>query len=446
MKLTIISVILSLALSHGSIPYKTINTLSSGSHSTETNSSMAEDLARMKDGLSSEIHYSQSNDEVTRVGINYDYPEGLVFTPNGTDVALTFANYPLEIYLTPNKNVIRSEDPLTNGQKASMANEIANIGFNGIELISEANSSYNCHSYAWYNQDVANNNIWIQYPYDYYSSEDGSYMEVDTPKIGDIIVYFDTDRWLERKEAIHSGIVVGLSGEPANNNCEDANTVIVESKWGDYPLYRHKGDECPYTANYYGDADEVRYYRPRFTFANYLSHSMSDSVITSTIFSEGHIIDTYEMFELNVTESGFYDFSIVSDYEMNIQLFDAHMHEISIDFFENINYNYLYILEFSAGTYYLRIRFTEDHTSQVRTYLGYHDEHTYHCLPVNATYHTYKCACGNTLENEEHAFKVSNIVDEDGNRYSECISCGLLKKPSIVGPFFPIIKSKITDE
>ena len=63
----------------------------------------------------------------------------------------------------------------------------------------------------------------------------------------------------------------------------------------------------------------------------------------------------------------------------------------------------------------MRIRFTEDHTSQVRTYLGYHDEHTYHCLPVNATYHTYKCACGNTLENEEHAFKVSNIVDEDGN-------------------------------
>lgn len=416
---------------------------------TLNNKSSVETVSLSNELFSSYIHYSEIIGTQTRSvseSVYSEYLEGYVFTPNGTDVALTFDDYILDLSLYPNKNVVRSEDVFTDDDKASMINYVANMGFVGIELIGEANSAYNCHSYAWYSQDIDNNNIWIKFPYDYYSTEDGSYMEVTTPRVGDIIVYFDTDELIVRKEAIHSGIVVGFSGEAVNNNCEDANTVIVESKWGSFPLYRHKGDECPYTSNYGGTADEVRYYRPRTSDSCDLSSTSLDVLISESISSDQDITDTYVMYELNVTESGYYDIIVSSDYAANVELFDSHMHEISIHTYDSSDYMYFYILHLPIGRYYLRSEYTESNDGQIVTSIENHDEHDFHYKMVNSGYHILKCRCGLTSgTNQAHSFK-SGGTDGLGNSYYECISCGYRKNSSSTDPFFPIIKDNISDE
>ncbi len=44
------------------------------------------------------------------------------------------------------------------------------------EKLSEPTYRYNCHSYAWYSQDTETNDLWIDYPSQFY--EDGSYIDV----------------------------------------------------------------------------------------------------------------------------------------------------------------------------------------------------------------------------------------------------------------------------
>ncbi len=135
-----------------------------------------------------------------------------------------------------------------------------------------ATAYFNCHSYAWHSQDTEENHYWMPSPVLYYT--DGSYYEVSTPAVGDIICYFDdngTSNNTTDDNNIHSGIVVTvISNATSNNLCGNSNTVIVESKWGNAGLYRHNGYECPYTdllLDFYTDVDPgdiaeyVKYYR-----------------------------------------------------------------------------------------------------------------------------------------------------------------------------------------
>ena len=119
--------------------------------------------------------------------------------------------------------------------------------------LDSATARYNCHSYAWYNQNTTTNNIWIDDPTSFVN--DWSYEEISSPSIGSIILYFDG------ATIIHSGIVVSiLSGTP-NGICGDSNLVNVVSKWGYLGFYQHRGDECPYVSTYGGTATSVKYYR-----------------------------------------------------------------------------------------------------------------------------------------------------------------------------------------
>ncbi len=133
-----------------------------------------------------------------------------------------------------------------------------NVSSNNYRL-APATTDYNCHSYAWYSQNTETNIYWMNDPSVYYSSQDGSYVVTTTPNPGDIICYFNADG-----DNLHSGIVVGSSGEASNGLCGNSNMYIVESKWGAYSLYRHIGDECLYTSYAGGDATYVVYYRPNF--------------------------------------------------------------------------------------------------------------------------------------------------------------------------------------
>lgn len=149
-------------------------------------------------------------------------------------------------------------------------NDFTDTYYPSATRIYTATALFNCHSYAWYNSDVTTNDYWIDDPSAFYT--DGSYDEVFTPQVGDIICYFDdkgTPNNYSDDENLHSGIVISFDSSITSNNiCGNANQVIVESKWGPCGVFQHSGDYCPYTSLFYGNADYVRYYRHSHSFTD----------------------------------------------------------------------------------------------------------------------------------------------------------------------------------
>lgn len=90
--------------------------------------------------------------------------------------------------------------------------------------------SYNCHSYAWYQQSTANK-CWIDFPDAYVT--DGSYVSA-TPAAGNRITYYDS----ALQQYSHSGILISGGTSPSN--------IRVRSKWGMLGLIIHNADDCPY--------------------------------------------------------------------------------------------------------------------------------------------------------------------------------------------------------
>ena len=130
--------------------------------------------------------------------------------------------------------------------------------------LSTATAKYNCHSYAWYSRNVNSNDIWIDDPSLFY--EDGSYYEVSTPEVGDIICYFSDMGTSDTSDDsnLHSGVVSEILDGTSNGICGTADLVTVTSKWGVYGLYSHNGLYCPYTSasSVSGDkAEYVKYFR-----------------------------------------------------------------------------------------------------------------------------------------------------------------------------------------
>lgn len=105
-----------------------------------------------------------------------------------------------------------------------------------IEAVALAPKSgkYNCHSYAWY-QQTTTNEYYLYDPSPYY--EDGSYIEVSSPQVGDIICYFD-----ENGDNDHSAVIV----EVDNSKSDLLESLTVVSKWGPQELYKHRADNCIY--------------------------------------------------------------------------------------------------------------------------------------------------------------------------------------------------------
>ncbi|MBQ4443578.1 MAG: hypothetical protein II896_02820 [Clostridia bacterium] len=122
------------------------------------------------------------------------------------------------------------------------------------QFIDNPSNRYNCHSYAWYSQSNLNP-YWINDPTNFIVSHD---YVVSTGEEGDIIVYYGYEDGNNTNIVpIHSGIIEQrLSGE-SNNVCGDLDLYVVNSKWGQCGIYRHRGDYCPY----YNDTVYVEYYR-----------------------------------------------------------------------------------------------------------------------------------------------------------------------------------------
>ena len=125
----------------------------------------------------------------------------------------------------------------------------------GAVCLEEASLRYNCHSYAWVEQDTELTSGWVDSVGAFI--RDGSYVRIAEPEVGCIVVYYKTMSidlvtihadGSETSESIiylrsqsHSGVVTAVP-----TGSRQLSDITVESKWGRAGLFRHKGDVCPY--------------------------------------------------------------------------------------------------------------------------------------------------------------------------------------------------------
>ena len=125
----------------------------------------------------------------------------------------------------------------------------------GAVCLEEASLRYNCHSYAWVEQDTELTTGWVDSVGAFI--QDGSYVRIAEPEVGCIVVYYQTMSidlvtihadGSETSESIiylrsqsHSGVVTAVP-----TGSRQLSDITVESKWGRAGLFRHKGDVCPY--------------------------------------------------------------------------------------------------------------------------------------------------------------------------------------------------------
>ena len=174
--------------------------------------------------------------------------------------------------------------------------------------IASSTRHYNCHSYAWYSQNINTNIYWMKNPSLYIA--DSSYHEISYNQVQprDRICYFDENNYIE-----HSGIVLCLTGEVQNNVCGYSNTVMVQSKWGNQGLIQHKGDYCPYVSTYNGEASYVKFYRLNEAHTHAFSYTCMNDIYHYEICSCGTLLFQHN-FELNIVHPNINNPSYIPEY------------------------------------------------------------------------------------------------------------------------------------
>lgn len=145
---------------------------------------------------------------------------------------------------TPKGNAVEYYDfsykPLFDSSTKAAANEYIKSVYTIIDVISDPNPRYNCHSYAWHSTSTSNT-YWINDPAIYMS--DGSYSEKSSGGSGYKVFYKNDEG--ESSDITgetlgnHSGIVVSGSGR----------TMIIKSKWGEFGVYTHYIYNSCYSGN-----------------------------------------------------------------------------------------------------------------------------------------------------------------------------------------------------
>lgn len=332
-----------------------------------------------------------------------------VYTPNGTAVGVSS-------YEELSAEVIASN----NNYADSIVPEATRL--------SPSSKKYNCHSYAWYWPSTLNT-YWMPNPQFYII--DGSYSESEG-EIGDIICYLDQDG-----NNIHSGIVVGKIEGISNGICGNANLVTVESKWGDYGLYNHRGDQCLYTSPYGGRAVSVKYYEPRNQGITPLYNP--DEGVDGNIDSYYPIRQNdaprnrYCLTKLEILDIKQYAFQVISNHELDVRLYDNQMQLINISktvTVENGTHKVAFNHHLLYPAYYLRVAYSNssDYGTIHTKIINQHD-HLYrkNYTWYNHTRHKAHCDCG-TYRLEGHV--VSSDAFGSGNQYAQCLIC---KGPASMG-------------
>lgn len=129
-----------------------------------------------------------------------------------------------------NKRLAKAE--LTDEEKKKWSDLNASMYPQAVKVGGET-AHFNCHSYAWYSQDINTNIYWIRDPSAFW--EDGSYTVSNCA----------VNRKVRYLNGVHSAIVY-MSG----------STPVFKSKWGEGGLYIHAATYGPA----YGYNQGVRYY------------------------------------------------------------------------------------------------------------------------------------------------------------------------------------------
>lgn len=306
--------------------------------------------------------------------------------------------------------------------------------------IADSSAVYNCNSYAWYSRTTSNC-VWIRdeniHPY----IDDGTYEEINgIGDVGDIIFYFNSNN-----ENIHSGVVIAKTEGISNNICGNSNLVTVRSKWGEWGLYEHRGDQCPYTSTYGGSAVYVKYYRVHFNESVSLSNPSQNT--TQIIEEENNVaiftqppdfIQTnhYAMFELNINYAKYYSFEITADYYLEVNLFKGPMVEMSINnatVIENGVYKVAFNYYATPDVYYLRVTYENSSSSgTINTKIINEHSHNYSTYVwYSYTKHYRMCTCNSS-------FLTGHVVSQNaynqGGQYATCLLCNGLASIGFIGP------------
>ena len=365
------------------------------------------------------VYYYSENRSLTEL----PYTTSTVFTPNGTEVSV-------KTYL----------DDYSETEINYYVNVFYPSYFPLAILIGLPTTQYNCHSYAWYSQNSETNHYWMPYPTEYYL--DYSYYEVYAPQVGDIICYFDnngTPNNTADDENLHSGIVESINDVQVNNICGNSSLVNVISKWGAHGLFSHRGDYCPYTSTFNGDADYVKYYRPRtnetFNLTNPSTNTTQTIQRNCSVSQNSNNTNNYAMYELDIEYRKDYEFEVSSNHELDVRLYDEHMQLINTYpniTYENGIYTYDIVREMYIGTYYLRVAYDDssDYGTIATSIFNahkhyYHDHYSWQSFIQHKAY----CACG-TYANRPHV--TSSNAFQNGEQYAECSECHGLASVGII--------------
>lgn len=248
----------------------------------------------------------------------------------------------------------------------------------GATLIEQPSALYNSHSYAWYSQDVLTNNVIINDVNVEEYIKDGSYIE-SIGNVGDILCFYRVEIYNDDENYVsltsrgvylaHSAIIKEVNGTFDVDNLNTLKNLTLLSKWGSGGLYEHKGNNHPYYEDYlkkgntsdtlhFPDTDflavdnalfYVKAYRPNYDSQVTIQYQEQPYLFEDSLYNDEKII-----YKLNIENAGDFDFSVQSNYSIDLKLFNSKMS--SVQDFETVNGNITTLnCSLIDGVYYLRI-------------------------------------------------------------------------------------------
>ena len=139
--------------------------------------------------------------------------------------------------------------------------------FPNVIILREPTTSYNCHSYAWYNSTIYND-YWIASIESFVNDVHTVPVEPEGKTVGNIAVYINANG-----APLHSAIIIDTNGDQ----------VICESKWGAGVLCQHEIGDVPEEYMATNTQCWILYYDLTPHDYGYLSHGNATHTKTCTI-------------------------------------------------------------------------------------------------------------------------------------------------------------------
>ncbi len=189
-----------------------------------------------------------------------------VYTPNGTKVHITHKDDEVD-----EQNIERltyffvgNDNPnigaIYSGKYTNLLGSTVSLNFANnpdYRRIGDPTTTYNCLTVAFYmywEYEMYNSDYFCEDPYrrcELLEPEaylrDMSFEETNEPRVNDLALYYDANGGVQT-----AGIIREVYAEQASN--PTSNETFVKqlsqykmwSKWGEYGVYEHRGDHCPY--------------------------------------------------------------------------------------------------------------------------------------------------------------------------------------------------------